>query len=65
MNSIEIKQYVDLPPVDDDSIDNKGTKSLGCGNSFISGRCMDGSNPENCVYEMATSKGATSCSGLF
>jgi len=38
---------------------------MGCGNSFKNGRCTDGTNPENCVYERSTSKGSLACSGVY
>lgn len=46
-------------------MDAVGTKSLGCGNSYKDGRCSDGSDPDNCVYESAAEKGAAKCIGLF
>lgn len=38
---------------------------MGCGNSFRGGRCDDGSDPVNCIYETAGVKGALKCSGIF
>jgi len=37
------------PKLDDDESDD-GTKNLGCMMSFEGGRCIDGSDTENCIY---------------
>jgi len=52
MNAIEIEPNTtpDEKPVED--VDGGGTKSYGCGNSFYEGRCIDGSDPTDCVYEI-------------
>jgi len=48
MSSVEII-------ANDDSIDAietvTDTKNLGCGNSFKDGRCKDGSDSTDCVYD--------------
>jgi len=61
INFVSIEQYVDLPNMGDK--DYGKVKSLGCGNSFINGRCIDGTNPQDCVYEKVGEKGSQACSG--
>jgi hypothetical protein len=39
--------------------------SLGCGYAFQGGRCDDGSNPTDCVYDSPTSSGMEKCSGTL
>jgi len=51
--------------MNDDADSASGTKSMGCGNSYEKGRCTDGTNVENCVWESLAEAGASSCSGLF
>ena len=36
---------------------------MGCGNSFKGGRCNDGSDPLNCIYENSMETGLEKCSG--
>lgn len=43
--------------------DEQGTKNLGCGNAFEKGRCTDGSDPINCIYQNVLQKGIEKCVG--
>jgi len=38
-------------------------QNMGCGNSFRKGRCSDGSDPLNCVYNSIGEMGAEKCTG--
>lgn len=38
---------------------------MGCGNSYKGGRCLDKSNPENCVYSTINEEGSEMCAGSF
>lgn len=40
-----------------------GTSNLGCGNAFSGGRCTDGSDPTNCIYDSVTERGMEKCAG--
>lgn len=62
MSSVEIDEIPEKP-VGLDFPDE--TLSYGCGNAFKSGRCEDGTNPEDCIFENASSRGAIKCSGKF
>lgn len=50
--------------VDDDE-DGKGTKNMGCGNTFKGGRCEDGSDTTDCLYDSPAALGADKCSGTL
>lgn len=38
---------------------------MGCGNSFIGGRCSDGTNPLNCIYDNAIDPNIKNCGGFM
>lgn len=62
---VKISTFVEQRIIEDDDMDAVGTKSLGCGNSFVNGRCNDGTDADNCVYKSAGDDGANKCIGLF
>ena len=38
---------------------------MGCGNGFSGGRCADGSDTSDCVYESMSQQGAGKCVGVM
>jgi len=38
---------------------------LGCLGGVSGGRCVDGTNPENCVYQAAGDRGSEKCNGVL
>lgn len=42
MSAIEITQNMGTKGIAEDESDEKGTKNMGCGNSFAGGRCLEG-----------------------
>jgi len=64
MCEVQILTYRDKPKRSVDDLDSVGTRSMGCGNSFKGGRCSDGSDTLECVYERISDPGADKCIGL-
>jgi len=62
---VTIETYQEHKVVEDDDADAIGTKSLGCGNGFSGGRCADGSDTSDCVYESMSQQGAGKCVGVM
>lgn len=64
MSAVSISESTEVAPEEDDVSDD-GTVNLGCGNSFKGGRCADGIDPSDCIYEDFSDKGFDKCSGIY